>query len=139
MQAQWQPQERKGALLVLASPFLIALASTCTAIPALSTEAIFVFPLILAAAYGSLLFFVLPTIALLRRLVALTRARFAITVAAAGTLPWFLLYMAFFASPSSAKYSGAPQYILLLLTPPLLSSFLVSYFIYPHVAQHKAI
>lgn len=136
MQAHWQPHERKSSLLVLASPMVVAFLTACASTLVLSTEAVFAFPVFVIIAYTSPLLFVLPSIALLRKIVPLTRLRFASAVAIAGTLPWFLLYLVFFSTPGSAKYGGAPGYILVALTPPLLASLLVAYLAYPHLSTN---
>ena len=134
MQAHWQPHERKSSLFILASPIAVAFLTACASTVVLSTDAVFAFPIFVMIAYTSLLLFVLPSIALLRKIVPLTRPRFACAVAIAGTLPWFLLYLAFFSTPRSAKYGGAPEYILVVLTPPLLASLLVAHLVYPHLS-----
>lgn len=135
MQEQWKQNERKAALLTLAAPLLVAIATAFTLTPILSTDALLFTPFIALAAYASLLLFVLPTLKLLQRFSPLKRASFSATVAAAGTTPWFVLYMEFFGSTGSAKYGGAPGHIMLLLVPPLVASFLVSYLIHPHIRQ----
>jgi len=137
MQLQWQPRERKAAMLALVSPLIVAIATACSLIPALSIEALLFTPFIAFGAYASLLFFVLPTLALLKKLKPLRRVGFSATVSVAGTLPWFMLYLAFFATPGSAKYGGTPGYIILFLASPLAFSFLVSYLIYPQIKQSK--
>jgi hypothetical protein len=134
MQALGQHRERKSSLLVLASPMFVAFLTACASALVLSTEAVFAFPVFVIIAYVSFLVFVLPSIALLRKVVPLTRLGFANSVAIAATLPWILLYLVFYSAPGSAKYGGAPEYILLALTPLLLASLLIAYLIYPHLS-----
>lgn len=136
MQVHWQTHERKSSLLLLASPMLVAFLTACASALVLSTEAVFAFPVFVVIAYTSLLFFVLPSVALIRKIVPLTRLGFASAVAIAGTLPWFLLYLVFFSDPGSAKYGGAPEYILIALAPPLLASLLVAHLVYPHLSTN---
>lgn len=134
MQAHWQPHERKSSLLVFASPMVVAFLTACASTLVLATEAVLAFPVFVIIAYTSLLFFVLPSIALLRKIAPLTRLCFSSAVAIVGNLPWFLLYLMLFFSPGSAKYGGAPEYILVALAPPLLASLLVAYLIHPHLS-----
>jgi len=137
MQEHWQPSERKAARLTLVAPLLVSLVTVFALTPAMSTDVLFATPLIALWAYVSLLLFVLPTLKMLQRVASLGRASFSATVAASGTIPWFVFYMALFASPNSAKYGGAPGYVMLLLAVPLAATFLVSYFIHPHIMLNE--
>lgn len=119
----WTRSESTSVLAAGIAPIVVVCA--CSAVVSAYTEssikdATFLSLALLAPAYASPFFFVLPALWLLRRTRRESLWTFSAATGLSVVLPWFVLYVAFFVGPDMGtfEYGNAPLLVLSLLLIP---------------------
>jgi len=131
---EWAPEERRQVVATGLAPLFVSLAVAGVAVIYAGGEAIFVLVAVLPASYATLLFFVLPSLWLLRRFGRETLLSFAMVFGTATLVPWFTMYVLLFPA-GTGKYSGAPIQVLTILALPALFAAAAGVVVYRFGAQ----